>query len=260
MKFHTASLFILLAALAALAGCAPKPTVVPERPRVLSQEEWISALRERTAAWNSYQAQLHIRAESKKGKFNFRAIVVAALPDRYRLEAFNPFGQTVGLLTLNPEQSSLLVPSEKVLYSASHPETLVAHFLGVPIPLETFGYALLGSVPPTQLAHLRVAPHNADWIGHSNGAGFSFTWKFLPQPLSLASINVKEGSRSYTISYDPPVALDPRSIPGTIKFQSAQWRMQVTLDQARSASGLQDSAFRPTLSEGIRKVDLDRVP
>lgn len=254
-------LFISLAAFAGLEGCAPRPLTPVERPKVLSQEEWLTALRDRTNTWQSYQAQLHIRAQSPKGKFNLRAVILASLPDRYRLEAFNPFGQTVALLVLNRQhQSTLFIPSEKVLYTAAKAETLVAHFLGIPLPLDTFGYSLVGCVPPEHLDGLTLAPRGNQWLGASKdtAGGLSYAWRFLPQPPTLKSIEVREGSWNYKIVYEPEVALTPRSTPGKIKFQSPQWQMETTLDQIQSTANTPDSAFNPELGEGIRRVNLDK--
>jgi outer membrane biogenesis lipoprotein LolB len=254
-------IFLSLIALAVIAGCTPRPKVELEPGKALSQEEWIAILENRTHAWQAYQTQLHIRAESQKGKFSFRAVLMASLPDRFRLEAFNPFGQTVSLLILDGEQQKfrLYVPSEKAVYTAARAETLIAHFLGVPIPLETLGYSLVACVPPEHLYNLSVTRHDGGWIGRSEGAGagWSFIWRFLPRPPALRSIDVRESGRNYSIVYEPAVGLDARNAPERITFESSQWHMEVTLDQTRSSPAFQHSTFTPAIPDGIRTIDLD---
>lgn len=264
MRSSLIYLIIAFVVLAGLTGCAPRPQPVVERPKVPSQDEWITMLADRTKAWQSYQARAHIAVESPKGKFNFKAVILAGLPGRYRLEAFNPFGQTVSLLVLNRDrrQSSLFIPAEKVLYTAAKAETLVAHFLGVPIPLETFGYSLIACVSPEHLSRIMVASQGGEWLGHSKSPtrGPTFTWKFLPQPPALESMEVQEGPWRYSIVYESAVALSPQSVPEKIKFQSSQWKMEVTLDQIQGSPALQDSAFSPPIPSGIHEVDLDKMP
>ena len=97
-----------------------------------------------------------MRVESAKGRYSLKAVVLAELPDRLRLEAFNPFGQTVGVLIQDKGKSTLWIPSEKMLYTASRTEKLTGHFLGVPVP--TGGIRLQSpspaSPPPTSITSI----------------------------------------------------------------------------------------------------------
>src|SRR5690348_6554702 len=115
-------LAVLLFATACVGPKVRPPEGVVPRPEALSSEEWNSRLASRAETWHRFQANLRIKAESPKGKASLRAIVVAVLPDRVRLEAFNPWGQTVALLLLDKGDSSLWVPSENVVYTARRAE------------------------------------------------------------------------------------------------------------------------------------------
>jgi outer membrane biogenesis lipoprotein LolB len=254
------SIFVLfsLACVLALAGCMPRPSVV-ERPKPPGVEELRAKLRARLDHWPSYKAVLYTKIESPKGSFSSRMVVLAKPPDMLHLEAFNLFGQTSGLLILNAEGAKLWTPSEKVLYVAEKPETLIQRLLGVSIPLETFEYALTACVTPGQLERLKVAAKNDRYIGYSedDSQGWSFIWDFSPQPLALRSTEVTEGPWKYSISYDPAVNLDSDTIPGKIRLQSSEWRMGITVKQLVSAPELSSDTFNPRFPPGLRTISLD---
>ena len=128
MKFSLIWLVALSILLLSLEGCTRRPPLVEQPPQV-SFTEWLPALRERSEHWRAYQARVHIRAQTPDKKLNMNAVILARLPDQFRLEAFR-LGQTVGLLTMNHGQSSLFVPSEKVLYTAARSEVLIDHLFG----------------------------------------------------------------------------------------------------------------------------------
>lgn len=250
---------MLLSFILSAGGCASRPAAT-EQPKPLPRSEWHPKLQTRAEYWGTYQAKLHIRAESAKGKFHVQTVILAKLPDQFRLEAFNLWGQTLGVLVLNQGNSSLWVPSEKVLFTAARPETLIEHFLGIPIPIETLGYSLVASISPDQLNSLQVLPGDASgWTGYFKDPrrNWTFTWQFSAHPFAMKSIGVREAQWDYTISYEPAVDLDLQMVPKKIDFVSSQWQMEVIADQISKSSEFQAAAFNPPFPSGIRKVDLD---
>jgi hypothetical protein len=236
----------------------PHPSIVVQ-PKVPSKTELLSKLRLRVEHWHTYQAMLYIKAESSKGNFAIRAAVLAAPPDHLRLEAFNLFGQTAGLLLLNREGSSLWTPSEKVLYTADRPESLIQHFLGVPVPVETLEYGLIACVPPRRLEGLRFVQRDSDWLGYSEESvhGSFLLWKFSSQPLALKTMEVREAQWRYLITYDPPVELNPLFSPRKIRFVSSEWSMEVTVEQMKDSPALSRDVFNPPFPSSIRRINLD---
>lgn len=254
---------IVFAAAASMAGCA-RPQAPEERPKPLSQDEWTSILKARSDAWQSFQAQLRIKAESPKGKFNLRTILLAKLPGQYRLEAYNPFGQTMGVLVLNRsrQESHLWVPSEKVVYTATKAENLLAHFLGVHVPLETFGYSLVACIPPDQLAGMSMHPSGTEWQGSTRSprTEWAFTWRFLSLPQALKSIDVRQEAMGFAIVYEPAVDLKADAAPERIEFRSSEWQMEVKIDQIKKTPDQSHAVFSLGYPQGIRKVNLDHGP
>ncbi|MGV8073736.1 MAG: hypothetical protein AB2L11_04145 [Syntrophobacteraceae bacterium] len=239
----------------------PRPPVV-ERPFAPSREELILKLHNRIQYWQYYRSKLHIGAESPKGKLRrMQTVVLAIPPNLFRLEAFSMWGQTVGALVSDETGSSLLIPSEKVIFSAARPETLIEHFIGVPVSIETLLYALTASIPPDRLDKIEIRERDTLVLAHSDDPqkNRNSTWEFIRQPLALKAVEVQDGPRSYKISYDPPVSLDPQQTPSKISFVSSQWRMEVTVDQLEASPDLPASSFRMSFPVGMRSVDLDKV-
>lgn len=248
-------LFFLLI-LVAVTGCV-RPVAPVERPARIGYQETIARLKSRAEYYSGYQARLRVRAQGPKGRIQFQAVMLAGLPGRFRLEALNPFGQTVGLLLLDQENSLLWLPSENVVYTAARPETLVQHFLGVRIPLETFGYSLIASATPSQLNDLQFYEKAGMLCAKvRTEATAEYTWNLLPSPLSLESLEVREGGTEYTITYDPPADLAIAETPRKIKFTSSQWEMEVTVNQLARAPDLQEKAFRFPVPQGPREIRL----
>lgn len=253
------NLFCIVAILALWnSGCARHPEVV-KKPGPISTAELLSKLRFRSDSWQDYQAKLQIKGESAKGKFRFRSVIVSQLPDLLRLEAYTIWGQTAGLLIMNKRDSRLWIPSEKVVYVARNAENLIKHFLGVPIPLQLFGYSLAASVPPDQLDDWQIRRTTTGWSAESNlpARGLHLVWQILSQPPALHTINVKGWQSDYSILYRPAVNIDYANTPDKITFLSSQWQMEVDISQMKATRGEQPSLFEMPSLAGVRRVNLD---
>lgn len=251
---------LLLTILIGLAACA-RPITTIERPIPAGYEEMIARLKSRAEYYKCFQAKFHIQAQGPKGKIRLQAVMLAELPDRFRFEAFNPFGQTVGLLLSDHGTSRLWFPSEKVVYTATRPEILVQHFLGVRIPLERFGYGVIASAPASHLNDFQFHEKSGTWHGRVQipSTGSEYNWDFLPTPLSLISIEVREGGTEYTIAYDPPADMAIAETPKRVKFSSFQWEMDITVDQLARSPQPQETAFQAPFPTGVREIKLDEA-
>jgi len=259
MKYPALIAFVLGALPLVLGGCSPAKIRVEPPPTTF--EEGVDQIRTRTEYWQNFQARLRIRAESPRGRMRLNAVVLAQLPEKFRLEAFNVVGQTAGLLLITREGSSLYIPSEKVIFTAASAETLIEHFLGIPIQGDTFGYSLIAGAPPEQLSGLRIYPAGSGWRGYSEAhfADRAFSWEFMPRTAALKTIGVRDGQWTYTIAYEPAVLLTPREAPKKIGFESSEWKLEVTVDEIQPSKELPDKVFVQSRPAGIREIDLDGI-
>jgi outer membrane biogenesis lipoprotein LolB len=220
-----------------------------------------SKLQERSDHWRSYQATLHVTAETEKGRLQrVRTLVLAVPPDRFRLEAMSPFGNTLGLLLVEPSGASLWVPSEQALLTAERPEILVKQAIGVPLPIEAFAYCLAAAVPPDQLKGAAVEDREGGFVlvAKEPSHGWTFSWHFLNSPFALKQLNVRDSEHDYSITYDPPVDVEVTAVPTRISVATAEGQIDVKVDQIKSTPTLQEAAFQVTFPEGVRRIDLGR--
>jgi hypothetical protein len=243
----------------ALSGCS----------RRVGTEEWVAPmpagdrmaiLDERARQWEGYQAVVHFSAESTRGTLRrVRSVVLAAPPDMLRIEALSPFGQAVGLLLFDRQQATLWIPSEKAVYTAGRAETLIQRFLGLPIPVETFIYSLVGVVPRKYLRDLRSETMGSVWRAQAQDPSepWMTTWEFGSRPFVLKEVRVAGDSRDITVRYDPPVDLTARNVPERLVFSAENWRLEVKIDQIQSVREFQGGAFQSVYPSGLRRIDLD---
>ena len=256
-----AAAFLCLA-LAFAAGCAPTGLRKLEPLPLSSSMERAAKLRERSEHWKIYQARMKVRSREKDGVYRFTALVTARLPEHVRIEASNLWGQTLGLLVVNPAGASLWIASENLLYTARKPDLLVQKLFGLPIPSGVLAYGLPGCVPPDHVeGQWRSHYGDSPWTGfvHAASPGASYTWKFVPRSGALAEVDVADSSSSYSIRYTPPVSLDPDAFPREISFftSPSQWQTRLLVDEMRRGESLPADLFRMPSLEGVRTLSLD---
>jgi len=255
--------FRLLFLLAISAGCArqlvPAVQLPPAsgKPTVPSLE--IAKLKERSNFWRDYQCKFRIRVDSKTSKFISRALVLAKEPNFLRFETFTPLGQTAALYVSNETGPSLMIPSEKAIFTARRSETLAREFLGIDLPVDLFRWLLTASVPPEQIDHSESRLDGGLWRLISNSAGAYFEWQISARPPALQGLLVHSTGFEGRVSYDPPVELTKDAAPGKIRISSSEWSLEISLEQLMPAPQFRPSAFyMPNLAD-VRKVDLDTI-
>ncbi|MGA2400857.1 MAG: lipoprotein insertase outer membrane protein LolB [Syntrophobacteraceae bacterium] len=216
-------------------------------------------MKERSDFWSDYQCKFRLRVDSKTSKFSSRAIVFIKGRDFVRFETFTPFGQTAALYVSNEIGPSLLIPSEKVIFTAQRPETLVREFLGVTLPVEVFRYALTASVPPRRLDHIESRSDAGVWRLISKDEGNYFEWQITAGSPALKGAFFRSAEFEGRVSYDPPVALAKEAVPDKIRISSSEWNMEILIEELKPVSQFQPSAFYMPNLPDARKVDLDKI-
>ena len=253
-------LLCLLLLLVISAGCArslEKLPAVSGKPAAPSFD--IAKMKERSDFWRDCQCEFRLRVDSKTSKFSSRAIIIAKGRNFVRFETFTPLGQTAALYVFNETGPALLIPSEKVIFTAQRPETLAREFLGVSLPVDLFRYALTASVPAEQYEHLESRPDAGGWRLISNSEGNYFEWLITAGSLALEGILVRSAEFEGRVSYDPPVGFTKEAVPGKIRISSSEWNMEIGLEELKPAPQFQPSAFYMPSLPDVRKVDLDKI-
>ena len=239
-----------------LSACARPPAPV-ERPALVPFD--LQALKARADHWRDCRSKLRLRVDSKTAKFSARAIVLVKGRHFARFETFGPIGQTAALYVANETGPGLLIPSEKVAFTAQRPETLIRYFLGVSLPFETFRHTLTASIPAEQIETLQTRLEDGVLHAVSKDGTRFFDWQFLSDPPALKGFQVQDEDFRASISYDPPVPLTPGEVPKKIRLSSVDWNMEVSIEQLEPAPDFQPSVFYLPNLPGIKTVDLDKI-
>ncbi len=253
---HCFPLGILLLLIIFSAGCArpPLPAAVP--PPVAFDN---AKLKERSEFWHDYETKLRFNVESKASKFSSRAIILIKGRDFARFETFSPFGQTAALYISNETGPSLLIPSEKVIFTAQRAETLIHQFLGITMPADVLRYALTASVPPEQLAHAESRVEAGEVHLISSSGGKFFDWQISAGSPALKGIFIRSDEFEGRVSYDPPVVLANEAIPKKIRISSTEWNMEIEVTELKPVSQFKPASFiMPDLPD-VRRVALENL-
>jgi hypothetical protein len=219
-----------------------------------------SKLKERSDFWSNYQSKFRLRVDSQTAKFSSRAIIFVEGRDFVRFETFTPFGQTAALYIFNKTGPALLIPSQKVIFTARRPETLVHEFLGVTLPVDVFRFVLAASVPPEQIDYIESRLDAGVWRLIWNGEGSYFEWQISAgSSPALQGVFVRSAGFEGRVTYDPPVAISKEAVPDKIKISSSEWNMEVLVEELKPASQFQPSTFYLPDLPDMRKVDLDTI-
>jgi outer membrane biogenesis lipoprotein LolB len=258
MKFRNPIFNIVLVLLVLAAGCARPPAPRPTEQFPPTPFD-VNDLKARANFWHDYVAKFQLRVDSKTAKFNARSIVLIKSPQFVRFETFGPIGQTTALYVSNETGLNLLIPSQKVVFTAAEPETLIRYFLGVSLPFEVLRHALTASLPSEQIDNLAVRSEKGITHAFFKSAKSLFDWQFQPEGPALAGIYIRDEGFEGRISYDPPVAVSSNAVPKKIAISSSDWHMTITLDDLQPAQQFQPSAFYLPSLPDVRTVDLDRT-
>ncbi len=245
---------LLLTAILLLAGaCAPRPAL-QEKPAAPSLQEWRFLLGARSSHWERYQAAWRLRGQTNQGNFAFRSLAFADLPHRFRLEAFNPLGHGVALLTVDTRLTRLWMPAERIVYTSSQPEPLLGRMLGISFPFESLPYLMAASVPENHIDSLSFEADPDGWLAvrHVPAEGVRYTYQFISQPLSLSGVKVKQGLWDYEVRYEPPVEVNRDAIPQRLTLSGIDWTLTVVVEQMDRADILPQEIFRPQVPEGVQ--------
>jgi len=254
--------FCLLILLIASVGCV-QPILQGGKgsvgPGPLTAPQIVAKLKERSAFWRDYQCKFRLRVDSRTSRFTTRAVVSVKGRNFVRFETFTPLGQTAALYVSNEKGPSLLIPSEKAIFTAQRPETLIQQFLGVSLSADLFRYVLSASIPQERLDQIESRFDAGIWRFSSVGGEGSFEWRVTARPLALEALSAQSAGFEGRVVYEPPVALATEAVPGLIRISSNEWNMEISLDELKLAPQFQPSAFYMPELPDLRKVDLDKI-
>ncbi len=254
----------LAAAVAALAvGCAarqelPLPSAVSGP--VPQAAELVRALAARRAAIHSVRALARTSFTSPEESRRAKQVIVAARPDKLRLEVLSVFGAVFVLVTDDGELTAY-APEEKAVYRGAATAGNLARYAQVDMPVTTAVDLLLGTPPMRD---------DRDGVVSRDGAAVQL-WQDAGRDVRVVWFNAAlepvryeqrdtDGFVQLRATFDGYADVDGVRLPTQLGFELPATQRQITI-------ALRDPEVNPTLPNaifavesppGVREIDLDQ--
>ncbi|QCQ20875.1 hypothetical protein [Desulfoglaeba alkanexedens] len=257
----TALAVVLLAA----AACRPyrPPVPVPE-PRAVSPEAWIQAFERRTRGLDRYQAIYRVRLQPEAERtVSLQVVVSGQLPERFRIEARNTFGQTAGVVAVGPRGSGVWLSSENTLYLARDGTTILKGLLGISMDPALLGHLLAGCLPLEDLKRARfreTVPNRGRLEVKDRDGAVRIAWDVGLNPPLIYGASVPEPPQALVAHFDPAVSPDPEQVPENLRIMSSRWVLEAKRVQFQKVESFPPGHFAPPSPKGARRVLLDERP
>ena len=252
--------------LALIAGCAarhvagPSPPTPDLRPPP-STAELVSALAARRTAVRSVRAQARLAYTSPVESRRAKQILLAARPDRLRLEVLSPFG-AVFVMTARDGMLAAWDRGEATVYRGEASADNLERYAHVDLPIATAVDFLLGTPPIDPTAESVIAKERGGIrLWQARDGRVRVTWftsgldpiSFEEQDLG-GHVLLRAAFNGYA---DVPGGRIPTQI--SLEQPALQRRIDIDLRDPEVNPVLADAAFALETPPGSKEVDLDQV-
>ncbi|MBC7362267.1 MAG: hypothetical protein H5U06_08315 [Candidatus Aminicenantes bacterium] len=176
------------------------------------------------------EATFYVRSPEREGRS--RLGFYFELPDRVRLEIFNPFGGLESLLWLNGRQAILYIPKEKVFWRGES-RWITADFLG-------------GEMEASEL----VGVFSARWSVFTPDDG----WEVFRDEEGRV-LGGKKGGLKFEIKETFPGT----EMPKTVYFEAENFKVRVRLLKLRFNQRWKENFFTPSFPAGTKQLSWGEI-
>ncbi len=252
-------------AVAVLAGCPARP---PARPsaiepiaELIPQAELVHALAVRRGALHSLRALARLRITAPELSRSARQVIIAARPDRLRLEVLSPMG-TVFVLTATDGSLAAYARDEARVYRGAASAKNLARYAQVDLPVATAVDLLLGT-PPVRADRDGVVSRDDGHLQlwQADDGDVQVTW-FGPglEPVRYERRD-GEGRVLLRATFGEYTEVGGVRVPTQLVFElpRSQRRIDIALRDPEVNPELSDAVFALRTPPGSVDVDLDQV-
>jgi outer membrane biogenesis lipoprotein LolB len=253
----------VLATAVALAGCSVRRGAGPPAPVAapVAAQALVSADAARRAALRSLRAWARLAYESPEESHKAKQLLVAARPDRLRLEIFSPFG-AVFVLAAADGALAAYDRGAATLYRGAASADNLRRYTQIDVPVAGAVDILLGT-PPIDAADPGIISLDDGaielWRGAADG-GARVAW-YSPALLPLRyEERDRDGRVVLRAAYDAYTTVDgvPVASGLHIELPPSQQRIDITLSDVEVNPALPDAVFALPTPDGTVVVNLDR--
>jgi len=155
----TNNLLLLSLLLLALAGCSAARPPLPPLPDV-SAAELQTRLAQRQEAIRALRSEATIAVSSPERSGTARQFLIAARPDRLRIEVFSPFGTVFALTTADGDLAAWVREENRVYRGDASPRNL-SRWAGIDLAVADVVDVVLGGPPARRVESATVYPERA---------------------------------------------------------------------------------------------------
>jgi len=194
-------------------------------------------IEKRCAYWQKFEAQFSL-------KFN-----VPYDPNRYllsyyqdhnrlRIDLISLWGNTIAVLVIKPQETTLWLPTKKTVYITSDADNLLSRLAGIEGHVTDILPMVTGCISSQMGRSVKVLSTKS-------------------QGLDLVSFKVKQNDRIWEIDYSPPLSMAVvENLPKTIRIHTADSDINLELQKATKQDVMSSSKFEISYPHGTSVIEL----
>lgn len=253
----------VVATVVMLAGCTarPAPRPIGAAGPLPSAGAIAAALAERRAAVHSLRALAKLAYSAPEDSGSARQILIAARPDRLRMEVLSPFG-ALFVLTANNGTLAAWERSSSTVYRGRASAANLARYVQVDLPVATAVELLLGT-PPLEIDGTAVVSDDDGLIKvwQERQARIQVGWfNAALEPLRYEE-QTGDGHVALRVSFDAYTRVGGLQVPSRLRVElpDEERRVEIALSETEINPELPPAVFVLQTPAGSQDVALDRA-
>lgn len=237
-------------------GVAPAPDAGGPLP---GADVLLAAVAARREAIHSLRTLARLAYESPEESHRARQLILAARPDRLRMELFSPFG-TVFVLTTLESRLAAYSRGERTVYRGAASAHNLERYASVALPVATAVDLLMGT-PPLRSGGTTVVSRDEGYtrLWQDCGTQVRVAWFGAAlEPVRYEELD-REGRTLVRARFSDYAETGGVRLPMqlTLELPPTRSRVDITLDEPEVNPRLADAQFVLDTPPGSREVDLD---
>jgi len=213
-----------------LAGCATVKVPLTEVPVPEAEGEALLAMwLERGESFQTLQGLAKVKVKTPQGSVSGTQVVIAARPDRLRVEALSPFGTPLLSIASDGRQLTVMLPGENLYYAGAATTENLTHFTGVPLSPAMLVDILFWQPPLVAFRELSAFRTGAGGWRVLLRAGALRQELVFDAATRLVKVRCFSGD-SLQLTVDYAGLTDTVSLPRQIRLEQPPFALQASLD------------------------------
>ncbi|TNF45309.1 hypothetical protein EP232_06125 [bacterium] len=242
-----------------LSACAAPREI--RHVRSTDPSPFIDALKERNSLADGFATTMHMDFRGEEKKFQGKAYLLIAYPERFRLEVPGWMGSTLLVMVNNGADVWAYYPEEGTSYRSSARGLSISPYLPFPLPIDPALIPLLitGALPEdveywSARAYELESGQTALYLEKPGKETLRYIFSRDETPYLIEfRADVRDGTFTLTNSRDTP------HLPTEFRYRSAKGALNAKLKDSRSLDNVSTDTFQSPIPPGIPMRDLENL-